>query len=74
MEQLEEWIKSLKATLSDKAKLKRDFFLEDVMKNDDSLKFYTGIPILGCFNMLVNLITLQAEKLKYWDKNKNKKN
>lgn len=43
------------------------------MKNDDSLKFYTGIPILGCFNMLVNLITLQAEKLKYWDKNKNKK-
>lgn len=44
------------------------------MKNDDSLKFYTGIPILGCFNMLVNLITLQAEKLKYWDKNKNKKN
>lgn len=44
------------------------------MKNDDSLKFYTGIPILGCFKMLVNLITPQAEKLKYWDKNKNKKN
>lgn len=74
IEQLEEWIKSLKATLSDKAKLKRDFFLEDVMKNDDSLKFYTGIPILGCFNMLVNLITPSAEKLKYWDKNKNRKN
>lgn len=73
IEQLEEQIKSLKDTLSDKAKLKREFFLEDVMENNDSVKFFTGIPTLGCLNMLVNLITPQAEKLKYWDKNKDKK-
>ena len=73
IEELEDQIKTLKAKLSEKSKLKREFFLEDVMKNDDSVKFYTGIPTLGCFNMLVNLITPEAEKLKYWDKNKDKK-
>ena len=43
------------------------------MKNDDSVKFYTWIPTLGYLNMLVNLITSEAYKLKYWDKNKDKK-
>ena len=60
--------------LADKSRLKREFFLEDVMKNDDSVKFYTGIPTLGCLNMLVNLITPEADKLKYWDKKKKTKN
>lgn len=32
IEELEEQLKSLKATLSDKSRLKREFFLEDVMK------------------------------------------
>ena len=45
---LEEQLKALKATLADKSRLNREFFLEDVMKNDDSVKFYTGIPTLGC--------------------------
>ena len=43
------------------------------MKNDDCVKFYTGIPTLGCLNMLVNLITPEGDKLNYWDKNKDKK-
>lgn len=43
------------------------------MKNDDSVKFYTGIRTLGCLNRLVDLITPAADKLKYWDKNKDKK-
>ena len=73
IEELEEQLKTLKATLADKSRLKREFFLEDVMKNDDSVKFYTGIPTLGCLNMLVNLITPEADKLKYWDKSKDKK-
>lgn len=73
IEGLEEQLKSLKAWLSDKSRLKREIFLEDVMKNDDSVKFYTGIPTLGCLNMLVNLITPEADRLKYWDKNKDKK-
>lgn len=73
IEELEEQVKSLQATLSVKSRLKREFFVEDVMKNYDSVKFYNGIPTLGCLNMLVNLITLEAHKLKYWDKNKDKK-
>ena len=72
LEELEEQIKSLKNKLSNKAKLKRELFLEDVLKNDDSINFNTGLPTLECFNMLVNCITLEAQKLKYWDKNKNK--
>ena len=67
IEELEELLKTLKATLAGKSRLKRKFFLEDVMKNDDSVKFYTRIPTLGCLNMLVNFITPEADKLKYWD-------
>ena len=73
IEGFEEQLKSLQSTLSDKPRLKRELFLEDVMKNDDSVNFYTGIPTLGCLNMLVNLITPEADKIKYWDKNKDKK-
>lgn len=72
LEELEEQIKNFKNKLSAKAKLKRKLFLEDVLKNDDSVKFYIGLPSLGCFDMLVNFITPEAQKLKYWDKNKNK--
>ena len=43
------------------------------MKNNDSVKFYTGIPTLGCLNMLANLITPEADKLKYWDFGSGKK-
>lgn len=72
LEQLENEVKNLKNRLNDKAKLKRDLFMEDVLENDDSVKFYTGIPTLGCFNLISELIKPEAEKLKYWDKNKNK--
>ena len=76
IEEFEEQLKSLQPTLSDKPRLKRELFLEDVMKNDDSVSFnfYTGIPTLSCLNMLENLITPEAHKIKYWDKNKDKKN
>ena len=46
--------------------------MDDVLKNDDSVKFYTGIPSLGCSNLISDLLKPQAEKLKYWDKNKGK--
>ena len=46
--------------------------MDDVLKNDDSVKFYTGIPSLGCFNLISELLTPHDEKLKYWDKNKDK--
>ena len=67
---LEEQIRNLKTKLSNKSKWKRELFLEDLLKNDDSIKFYNWVPRLGCFNVLVNLIKPGAEKLKNWDKNK----
>ena len=71
-EKLEDEVKNLKKRLADKNTLKRDLFMDDVLKNDDSVKFYTGIPSLGCFNLISDLLKPQAEKLKYWDKNKGK--
>ena len=71
-EKLENELKNLKNRLADKKTLKRDLFIDDVIKNDDSVKFYTGIPSLGSFNLISDLLKPQAEKLKYWDKNKDK--
>ena len=51
--------------LSDKSRIKREFFLEDATKNDDSVKFYTRITTLTYLNMSVNLITPEADKLRY---------
>ena len=71
-EKLEDEVRNLKKRLADKNTLKRDLFMDDVVKNDDSLKFYTGIPSRGCFNLMSDLLKPQAEKLKYWDKSKGK--
>ena len=60
----------LKAKLADKKTLKRELFMQDVLNNDESVKFYTGIPSLTCLMMIFNLLKPFAEKLKYWDKNK----
>ena len=61
----------LKAKLTNNKQLKRELFV-DVLKNDGSVKFYTGIPSLACLMMIFNLLKPFAEKLKYWDKNKEK--
>ena len=63
----------LKSKLSNKKQLKRELFVDDVLKDDESVKFFTGIPSLACFMMIFNLLKPFAEKLKYWDKNKEKK-
>ncbi len=64
IERLQRELESLQNKLSEKASLKRDLSIEDVLKDDDSVKFYTGIPTLGCFNMVVWLITPEAKKTK----------
>ena len=71
-EKLENELKNLKNRLADKKTLKRDLFMDDVLKNDNSVKFYMGIPSLGSFNLISEPLKPQAEKLKYWDKNKDK--
>ena len=44
-----------------------------MLKDDQSVKFYTGIPTLACLMTIFNLLKPLAEKLKYWDTNKGKK-
>ena len=36
--------------------LKRELFMEDVQRDDNSVKFYTGLPSLSCLLMLFNFL------------------
>jgi len=54
--------------LGDNKTLQCDLFMDDVL--DNSVKFYAGVPSLGCFTFISDLLKSKAEKLEYWDKNK----
>lgn len=59
------------ATFKQRDELKRDLFLEDVQRDDSSVKFYTGLPSLSCLLMLFDFLKPIANSMKYWDgKNK----
>ncbi|XP_067036288.1 uncharacterized protein [Acropora muricata] len=62
----------LRQKLQDKPTIKRELFMEDVLKSDESVRFYTGVPSLSFLQMLSELLRPEAEKLKYWDRNKGK--
>ena len=47
--------------------------VQDVLKSNESVKFYTGIASLSCFMLLINTLLLYAGKMKYWDKSKGQK-
>ncbi|KAL9986830.1 hypothetical protein ACROYT_G001034 [Oculina patagonica] len=49
---------------------RREQVVQDVLKSDESVKFYTGIPSLSCFMLLFNTLLPYVGKMKYWDKNK----
>ena len=36
--------------------LKRDLFMEDVQRDESSVKFYTGLPLLSCLFMLFDFL------------------
>ena len=59
-----------------KAEQKRNFFYDNVVKSDEFcdnvVKFYTGVPSHSCLLMLFDVHNVEAQKLKYWDKNKNR--
>ena len=51
--------------------LKRELFMVDVQRDNNSVKFYTGLPSLSCLLMLFNFLKPIANGMKYWDgKNK----
>ena len=43
--------KILSEKLENKKDLKRELNTEDMIRDDDSVKFYTGLPNLACFNL-----------------------
>ena len=46
--------------------MKLKLFMDNVLNNDESVKFYTGFPALTCFIAIFNILKPLAEKLKYW--------
>ena len=48
--------KILEEKLENKKRLKKELIIEDMLRNDESVKFYTGLPSLACFNFIWNLI------------------
>ena len=59
--------------LENKTQLKRHLVIEDICKNDQTVRFYTGIPSLGCLFMVFNFLKPIAEKMKYWDGKKRRR-
>ena len=57
--------------LENQKDLKRELNTEDMIKDDESVKFCIGLPHLACFNLRVN--STLHKKIKYWDKKKNGK-
>ena len=65
--------KNLRNKVNNKAAMKREIFMDNVLNNDESVKFYTGLPTLTCLMAIFNILKPLAEKLKYWDSNKGNK-
>ena len=47
--------------------------MDRVLNNDQSVKFYTGLPTLTCLMAIFNILKPLAEKLKFWESNKGNK-
>ena len=65
--------KILEEKLENKKRLKRELIIEDMLRDDESVKFHTRLPNLACLNFTWNLIPSHTEKIKYWDKKKEAK-
>ena len=65
--------KTLRNRLNDKSALRCEICMDDLLKNDETVKFYTGIPTLACLTAIFNLLKPFAQKLKYWGTNKGKR-
>ena len=53
MDALKQENAELKPRLSNKKQLKRELFVDDFLKDDESVNFFTGIPSLACFMVII---------------------
>ena len=55
----------------EKQELKREIFMDDVLKSNKSVHFHTGLPSHACL-MLFSFLKPLAHAMKYWDNRKSK--
>ena len=63
-------MEAAKAKLENKPELKREMFIDDVLKSNKSVCFYTGLPSYACLMMLFPFLKPFANAMKYWDNKK----
>lgn len=63
----EEITRMEQAPFKQRDELKRDLFMQDVQRDDSSVKFYTGLPSLSCLLMLFEFLKPVANCMKNWD-------
>ncbi|XP_068747396.1 uncharacterized protein [Montipora capricornis] len=66
LQRLKEENDKLKAKLEDKETLKRELFMGDVLKNDESVKFYTVRIIIDCTEIYIEKPTTPSAKRATW--------
>ena len=65
MEKFEKDFDEMEEKINNTSKLQRDIFVENVVKNDDNVNKYTGVPSLAVLNSMFSI--LNSEKsVKYW--------
>ena len=67
MEECRRENKILSEKLENNKDVKRELNTEDMLRDDESVKFYTGLPNLACFNFTLRLIQPYTKNIKYWD-------
>ena len=62
------------APLKQRDELKRDLFMEDVQRDDSSVKFYTGLPSLSCLPMLFDFLCCKLPEILGWQEQDTSRN
>lgn len=52
---------------------KCEFFMDNLINNDEFVKFYIEFLILICLMIIINMLKFLVEELKYRDSNKGNK-
>ena len=55
--------KVLRNKVNNKAAMKHELFMDNAFNNDESVKFYTGLPTLTCLMAIFNILKPLAEKV-----------
>ena len=64
------YMEEAKTKLEEKQELKREIFMDDVLKSNKSVHFYTGLSSHACLIMLFSFLKPLAHAMKYWDNRK----